>query len=50
MSTARKFDKIAFVASDVPEAREALARLAKAYGNADAQETPTPSSRSAATG
>jgi NAD+ kinase len=36
MSTiARKFDKIAFVASEVPEAQEALARLAKAYGNAD---------------
>jgi NAD+ kinase len=34
MSTPRKFDKIAFVASDVPEAREALARLAEAYGNA----------------
>ena len=35
MSTARKFEKIAFVASEVAEAREALARLAKAYGNAD---------------
>ena len=32
---ARKFEKIAFVASEVPEAREAMARLAKAYGNAD---------------
>ena len=32
---ARKFEKIAFVASDVPEAREALARLAKIYGNAE---------------
>jgi NAD+ kinase len=30
----RKFEKIAFVASDVPEAREALERLTKAYGNA----------------
>jgi NAD+ kinase len=35
MSIARKFDKIAFVASDVAEAREALARLARLYGNAD---------------
>jgi len=32
---ARKFEKIAFVASDVPEAREALVRLAKTYGNAE---------------
>jgi NAD+ kinase len=32
---ARKFEKIAFVASDVPDARDALARLAKAYGNAE---------------
>jgi NAD+ kinase len=32
----RKFEKIAFVASDVPEAREALERLTKAYGNASA--------------
>ena len=31
----KKFDKIAFVASDVPEARAALERLAKAYGNAE---------------
>jgi NAD+ kinase len=30
---ARKFEKIAFVASDVPEAREALERLTEAYGN-----------------
>jgi NAD+ kinase len=30
-----KFEKIAFVASDVPEARAALERLAKAYGNAE---------------
>jgi NAD+ kinase len=35
MSVPRKFEKIAFVASEVPEAREALARLAKIYGNAD---------------
>jgi NAD+ kinase len=34
-SLAQKFDKIAFVASDVPEARAALDRLANAYGNAD---------------
>ena len=32
---AQKFDKIAFVASDVPEARGALERLAKVYGNAE---------------
>src|SRR6185503_12844641 len=32
---ARKFEKIALVASEVPEARESLARLAKLYGNAD---------------
>ncbi len=31
------FEKIAFVASEVPEAREALARLAKRYGNAKAK-------------
>jgi len=37
-SIARKFEKIAFVASEVPEAREALERLAKAYGNADAKQ------------
>jgi NAD+ kinase len=30
----RKFDRVAFVASDVPEAREAQARLAAQYGNA----------------
>jgi NAD+ kinase len=34
---ANKFEKIAFVASDVPEAREALARLAARYGNAEAK-------------
>jgi NAD+ kinase len=34
-SLAQKFDKIAFVSSDVPEARAALDRLANAYGNAD---------------
>jgi len=34
MSVSRKFEKIAFVASEVAEAREALARLAKLYGNA----------------
>ncbi|KAB2917499.1 MAG: NAD kinase [Hyphomicrobiaceae bacterium] len=32
---ARKFEKIAFVASDVPEARGALERLSARYGNAD---------------
>ncbi len=32
---AQKFEKIAFVASDVPEARAALERLAGIYGNAD---------------
>ncbi len=31
----RKFDKIAFVASEVAEAQEALARLTRVYGNAD---------------
>lgn len=30
----RKFDRIAFVASDTPEARQALARMSKLYGNA----------------
>jgi NAD+ kinase len=35
MSMPRKFDRIAFVASDMPEAREALARLTAAYGSAD---------------
>jgi NAD+ kinase len=30
-----KFDRIAFLASDVREARKALGRLAKRYGNAD---------------
>jgi NAD+ kinase len=34
----RKFDKIAFVASDTGEAREALQRLAGRYGNVPAQE------------
>ena len=34
-SIARKFEKIAFVASDVPEAREAQARLIAMYGNVD---------------
>ena len=34
---AKKFDKIAFIASDVPEARAALERLAKTYGNAEAK-------------
>jgi NAD+ kinase len=33
----RKFEKIAFVASDVPEAREALGRLTATYGNAEAK-------------
>ena len=32
---AQKFEKIAFVSSDVAEARGALERLAKIYGNAD---------------
>ncbi len=34
---AQKFEKIAFVASDVSEARAALERLANTYGNADAK-------------
>jgi NAD+ kinase len=34
---ARKFERIAFVASEVPEARRALARLAKRYGNVEAK-------------
>jgi NAD+ kinase len=33
----RKFERIAFVASDVPEAREALERLVQQYGNASVQ-------------
>ena len=33
----RKFEKIAFVASDSPEARTALERLTKAYGSVDAK-------------
>jgi len=36
-SIARKFEKIAFVASEVPEAQAALERLTKAYGNVDAK-------------
>jgi NAD+ kinase len=35
---AQKFEKIAFVASDVPEARQALERLARTYGNAEPRE------------
>jgi NAD+ kinase len=31
----KQFDRIAFVASDVPEAREALSRLTDRYGNAE---------------
>jgi NAD+ kinase len=34
----KKFDKIAFVASDVPEAREALSQLVGRYGNAAAPD------------
>jgi NAD+ kinase len=34
-NVARDFDRIAFVASDVPEARQALERLAARYGNAE---------------
>src|SRR5262249_6763181 len=34
-SIARRFEKIAFVASDVAEARQALQRLAGRYGNAE---------------
>ncbi len=34
-SAARNFDKIAFVSSDVPEARQALERLVARYGEAD---------------
>jgi NAD+ kinase len=33
----QKFEKIAFVASDVPEARQALERLTDRYGNAEPQ-------------
>jgi NAD+ kinase len=36
-SITHKFEKIAFVASDVPDAREALARLTQRYGNAEAK-------------
>jgi NAD+ kinase len=35
---ARKFDRIAFVATDVPEAQSALARLTQMYGNAPPTE------------
>jgi NAD+ kinase len=35
---ASKFEKIAFVASDGPEAREALARLSERYGNVRSKE------------
>ena len=38
VKVAQKFDKIAFVASDVPEARTALAALSQRYGNAPAAE------------
>ena len=34
----RKFDKIAFVASDMPEAVEARERLLARYGQCDATE------------
>jgi NAD+ kinase len=34
-SITHKFEKIAFVASDVPEARQALARLTELYGNVE---------------
>src|SRR5262245_66294667 len=34
-NSARKFESIAFVASDVSEAREAMQRLVRRYGNAD---------------
>ncbi|WP_334147764.1 NAD kinase [Hyphomicrobium sp.] len=33
-----KFEKIAFVASEVPEARKALTRLSERYGSVDARE------------
>ena len=33
-----KFEKIAFVASDVAEAQEALGRLAARYGSAEARD------------
>lgn len=36
--TSKSFDKIAFVASETSEAREALERLAKRYGNVPAAE------------
>jgi NAD+ kinase len=35
MTIARKFEKIAFVASEVAEAQEALERLVKIYGNSE---------------
>jgi NAD+ kinase len=35
MSPRMKFEKIAFLASDSPEARKALAKLARRHGNAD---------------
>jgi NAD+ kinase len=35
--TGMKFKSIAFLASDSPEARKAMARLVKRYGNADAE-------------
>ena len=44
----QKFERIAFVASDVPPAQEALAKLTAMYGNADLPR-PTPLSPWAAT-
>ena len=33
-----KYSRIAFLASESPDAREALARLSKRYGNAEADD------------
>ena len=38
MSSPQRYDRIAFVASSVPEAQEALAQLSELYGNCDPAE------------
>ena len=44
-----KYERIAFVASPAPEARKALKRLVKLYGNVTPVARPTSWWRSAAT-
>ena len=48
MTTPKRYDRIAFVASAGPEAQQALAQLTEIYGNHD-PATPTSWWRSAAT-